>query len=82
MIDKEFLEILACPACKTEVKLEAVPPAVHGTHSPAGTEPARSGERLVCVSCGRRYPIRDGIPVMLIDEAEAPAAQPGSAARS
>ena len=28
------------------------------------------GERLVCVACGRRYPIREGIPVMLIDEAE------------
>lgn len=50
MIDKSLLEILACPACKTEVKLE--------------------GDRLVCVQCGRRYPIRDGIPVMLIDEAE------------
>ena len=28
------------------------------------------GEQLVCSDCGRRYPIRDGIPVMLIDEAE------------
>jgi len=28
------------------------------------------GDRLVCVQCGRRYPIRDGIPVMLIEEAE------------
>jgi uncharacterized protein YbaR (Trm112 family) len=27
---------------------------------------------LVCRSCGYRYPIRDGIPVMLIDEAEKP----------
>ena len=27
---------------------------------------------LVCQSCGYRYPIRDGIPVMLIDEAEKP----------
>ncbi|MCL4459807.1 MAG: Trm112 family protein [Chloroflexi bacterium] len=30
------------------------------------------GERLVCQGCGRRYPIREGIPVMLIDEAEMP----------
>jgi hypothetical protein len=51
-IDKELLEILACPLCKTEVRLE--------------------GERLVCVKCGRRYPIRDGIPIMLIEEAELP----------
>jgi len=52
MIDPKLLEILACPLCKTEVKLE--------------------GERLVCVQCRRRYPIRDGIPVMLIEEAELP----------
>lgn len=29
------------------------------------------GERIVCCQCGRRYPIRDGVPVMLVDEAEA-----------
>lgn len=52
MIDKELLDILACPACKAEVKLES--------------------EKIVCVKCGRRYPIRDGIPIMLIDEAEMP----------
>lgn len=28
------------------------------------------GERLVCEKCGRAYPIRDGIPIMLVDEAE------------
>ena len=62
MIDPRLLEILACPACKTEVKLD--------------------GERLVCAACGRRYPIRDGIPVMLIDEAELPSGQPRAAGRS
>ena len=30
----------------------------------------REGDRLVCETCGRRYPIRDGIPVMLVEEAE------------
>ncbi len=25
---------------------------------------------LVCAGCGRAYPVREGIPVMLIEEAE------------
>ena len=52
MIDKDLLEILACPLCKAEVVLD------------------EANSRLICTQCGRRYPIRDGIPVMLIDEAE------------
>jgi hypothetical protein len=50
MIDKELLEILACPACKGDVEL--------------------SGNKIVCKKCGRKYPVKDGIPVMLIEEAE------------
>ena len=31
-----------------------------------------TGEELVCETCGRAYPVRDGIPVMLVDEARLP----------
>ena len=27
-------------------------------------------KQLECKKCGRRYPVKEGIPVMLIDEAE------------
>jgi uncharacterized protein len=40
----------------------------------------RQGNYLVCGECQRHYPIREGIPVMLIDEALTPeqaAAAPG-----
>ena len=52
MVDKELLDILACPACKADVRME--------------------GDRIVCTKCGRRYPIKDDIPIMLINEAEMP----------
>lgn len=55
MIDKELLDILACPACKGDVQLR--------------------DDKIVCIRCARKYPIRDGIPVMLIDEAESPKAK-------
>ena len=42
---------------------------------PACKAPVRlEGERIVCAgpSCGLRYPVRDGIPVMLVEEADRP----------
>lgn len=38
-------------------------PAEH--HAPVKVK----GDDLVCTECGLRFPIRDGIPVMLLDEA-------------
>jgi uncharacterized protein YbaR (Trm112 family) len=52
-ISSDLLEILRCPKCKSEVKLKE----------------DESG--LVCQNseCKLVYPIRDDIPVMLVDEA-------------
>jgi uncharacterized protein YbaR (Trm112 family) len=35
-------------------------------------ELAVTGEELVCRSCGLAYPVRDDIPVLLVDEARRP----------
>jgi uncharacterized protein YbaR (Trm112 family) len=32
-------------------------------------------QTLTCTECGRIFPIRDGIPVLLLDEAELPEAR-------
>jgi len=61
-IDADLLAILACPACRSPLRLDEG--AVEG-----------AGE-LVCSGCGLAYPVRDDIPVLLIDQAR----RPGSAA--
>ena len=27
-------------------------------------------KKIACKKCGKKYPVKDGIPIMLIDEAE------------
>jgi hypothetical protein len=40
---------------------------------PVDKKPVRlEADRLVCTECGRRYPIVDDVPVMLVEEAEPP----------
>lgn len=67
-ISADLLSILACPSAD---------------HAPLRLETTAAGEQLVCTSCLSRFPISDGIPVLLADEATpgprglgAPAADP------
>ncbi len=40
---------------------------------PLGKAPLRrEGDSLICIRCGPRFAIKDGIPDMLIEEAELP----------
>ena len=53
MIKKELLEILRCPSC---VKKKD------------GLLKVYKNSWLICQDCGRKYPVVDEIPVMLIEE--------------
>ena len=55
MVSQELLEILRCPACVREKD---------------GLLSLTRETWLVCQDCGRKYPIVDDIPVMLIDEGD------------
>jgi len=52
-LKRELLEILRCPKCKSKVELKP------------------NGKALKCVNaeCSLVYPIKDDIPVMIIEEA-------------
>ena len=54
-ISPELLEILRCPKCKSKVKIK----------------PDESGLKCENPECALVYPIRDEIPVMLVEEATA-----------
>ncbi|MDQ1496504.1 MAG: uncharacterized protein QOG69_2987 [Actinomycetota bacterium] len=60
-LEPSLLEILACPACHARLTIETLPDAPKDADA----------EELVCTNseCRRAYPVRDDIPVLLIDEA-------------
>lgn len=65
-MDESLLEILACPKCRSPLRLDGAADGAAGE--------VLTGE-LVCTDgtgCGLVYPIREGIPVLLIDEARVP----------
>ena len=56
-LSPNFLDVAACPACHAKLAID------YGAEALACTGPA----------CGLIYPVRDGIPILLIDEARQPA---------
>ncbi|MFZ6031113.1 MAG: Trm112 family protein [Chloroflexota bacterium] len=55
MVSKDLIEILRCPAC---------------VRTTGGELDYYKEAWFICKDCGRKYPIRDDIPVMLIDEGD------------
>lgn len=55
MVNPDLLEILRCPACVREKE---------------GHLKLLKDSWLICTDCGRKYPIVEDIPVMLISEGE------------
>jgi uncharacterized protein len=57
-IDDWLLDILACPECHAPLRVD------------------EDASELVCTSdtCGLAYPVRDDIPVLLVEEARRPGA--------
>ena len=71
-IDLALLEILACPSCRSKLTAASGSRTTPGDcKQPPLVVPA-AADRVVCTNskCGLRFPVRDGIPVMLIEEAE------------
>lgn len=82
-MDARLLEILVCPLCKSPLQHRRRPadPAPEPVGAGATAGAARSGaattdadadapeSELVCRADRLAFPVRDGIPVMLVDEA-------------
>ena len=73
-VDKELLEILACPICKEAVEPVTLPEANQIEIRDRYREKFRGEEPVIesglrCVKCARVYPIVSDIPVMLVEEA-------------
>jgi uncharacterized protein YbaR (Trm112 family) len=54
VIDPRLLEVAACPSCRSHLAVR------------------NGGDSLTCTndSCALAYPVSDGVPVLLVDEAQ------------
>lgn len=55
MVSQELIEILRCPACVRDKE---------------GLLEFYKETWFICQDCGRKYPVQDDIPVMLIEEGD------------
>jgi hypothetical protein len=55
-LDSQLMGILVCP-CSAHAELRP------------GTAAEPNADVLTCTDCGRSFPVTDGIPVLLLDEA-------------
>jgi len=67
-LDPVLVEMLACPA-------------EHHAPLRLGSPDDPTAASLTCTECGRVFPIRDGIPVLLLDEAVSGGPTPDAADR-
>ena len=58
-LSEELLAVIVCPDCHGDLAVVEL----------GGTD---GGGELVCQGCGLAYPVRDDIPVLLVDQARRP----------
>jgi uncharacterized protein len=54
MLPQKLLDILVCPACR----------------QPLAFRQKGDEQDFHCAACRRTYPVRDGIPILLVDQAK------------
>jgi len=69
VVSQDLLAILRCPYCVNPI-LNPARANDPDRQSVGLLDLERDGTWLVCRDCARKYPIRDDIPVMLIDEGD------------
>ncbi|MEZ5649640.1 MAG: Trm112 family protein [Burkholderiaceae bacterium] len=65
-MDRHLLEILVCPICKGSLRVQRDSPL----------RPADAQLELICSRDSLAFPVRDDIPIMLVDEARSLEAGP------